>query len=40
MNFHETRMSRAFFEHHLPQLIHVIDAHAAALGKPAVVLPV
>ena len=42
MNFHETRMGHAFFEHQLPQLIHAIQALTAALDRPAqlVTLPV
>lgn len=42
MNFHETKMGHAFFEHQLPQLIQAIRALTAALDKPAqaVTLPV
>ena len=42
MNFHETKMGRAFFEHQLPQLIHAIQALTAALDRPArqVAMPV
>lgn len=42
MNFHETQMGRAFFEHQLPQLIQAIKALTSALDKPtrAVTLPV
>lgn len=39
MNFHDTKMGHAFFEHQLPQLIQALTA---ALDKPvqAVALPV
>ena len=42
MNFHETKMGRAFFEHQLPQLTHAIQALTAALNRPAqqITLPV
>lgn len=42
MNFHETRMGRAFFEHQLPQLTHAIQALTVALDRSAqqVTLPV
>ena len=42
MNFHETKMGRAFFEHQLPQLIHAIQALTSALDRHAqkVTLPV
>lgn len=42
MNFYQTPMGRAFFERHVPQLIHAIEALTTALDKPAqsVALPV
>ena len=42
MNFHETKMGRAFFEHQVPQLIDALKALTAVLSKPAptAVLPV
>lgn len=42
MNFHDTKMGHAFYEHQLPQLIQAIQALTAALDKPvqSVALPV
>ena len=38
MQFYETKMGRAFFEHQVPQLITAVEKIAAALSRP--VLPV
>lgn len=42
MSFYQTPMGRAFFERHVPQLIHAIQALTTALGKsaPALIQPV
>lgn len=42
MSFYQTPMGRAFFEHHVPQMIQAIQALTVALDKPvqSIALPV